>query len=66
MKKERCPGTPEVVDHELALVGIMSTGKRWVDIPNFWAVMSLKPLPANSPRAVFMRNQQAWKNQGEL
>ena len=61
MKGERCPGTPEIVDHELALVGIVATGKRDIDIPHFWAIMSLSPLPGDSPKAVYMRTQEIWK-----
>ena len=58
--KNRCQGTPEIVDHELARVGIKSTGLRHVDIPNFWAVMELNILPLFSPKALYIGMQQTW------
>ena len=58
--KNRCQGTPEIVDHELARVGIMATGHRHIDIPNFWAVMKLNTLPMFSPKALYLGMRQTW------
>jgi len=64
-KRNTCQGTPELVDYELAVAGISVTGKRHVDIPNFWALMETRELPMFSPKALYLGIRQTWINNKE-